>query len=363
MDIKNFLVVTILLVSGQVNADIVTVPAGLDPGDEYRLVFITKDKIFTATSPNIGDYDAWVTSQADTQAALVALGTTWRVVGSTTSVSAKFHTDTDDSPAGPNGVPIYRLDGLRIADNYDDLWDGSIQSPLYVAQDGSILDTCCGTWTGTSTAGLAVPGSELGAMDLGVTDGAPNGTGENWIETAQFGANSQQFLYAISDVLRVPGGAIDVSIDIKPGSDPNSVNPKSKGVIPVAVLGSIDFDAIQVDFSTVTFGTDRSTPAHDGHVEDVNDDGFMDMMFHFRTQETGIVCGDSEATLTGELFDGTPISGTDTVNTVGCKGIAAKTSEDGAEATTSAGAMSWMLLLGLGVLGLWRLSRQTIRSS
>jgi hypothetical protein len=112
---------------------------------------------------------------------------------------------------------------------------------------------------------------------------------------------------------------IPIPIDIKPGSDPNSVNPKSKGVIPVAVLGSIGFDAMQVDFSTVTFGPDGASTAHDGHVEDVNDDDFMDMVFHFKTQETGIACGDAEATLMGETFGGTQFTGTDAVKTVGCK--------------------------------------------
>jgi hypothetical protein len=142
-----------------------------------------------------------------------------------------------------------------------------------------------------------------------------------------------------------------VTIDIKPDSDPNSVNPRSNGVIPVAILGSIDFDATQVDFTTVTFGPTGASPAHDGHVENVNDDDFMDMMFHFKTQETGIVCGDTEATLMGETSDD-QITGTDTVNTVGCKDTISEKS------TTSASSMSSMMLLALGVLGLWRFNRR-----
>ena len=109
-----------------------------------------------------------------------------------------------------------------------------------------------------------------------------------------------------------------VEIDVKPGSDPNAVKPMSNGVIPVAVLGSIDFDAMQVDFSMVTFGPGVASPVHDGHVEDVNGDGFVDMVFHFNTQDTGIACGDTEATLTGETSAGDAITGTDSVNTVGC---------------------------------------------
>ena len=128
------------------HADVTTIPPGLMPGDEYRLVFITLDRT-TALSPAIGTYDAFVTAQANMSAELVNLGTTWRVIGSTLSDDAKVHTGTDDSPAGVNGVPIFRLDGVILANDYDDLWDGGIQNPLFVAQDGTVLDTCCGTWT------------------------------------------------------------------------------------------------------------------------------------------------------------------------------------------------------------------------
>ena len=121
----------------------------------------------------------------------------------------------------------------------------------------------------------------------------------------------------------------------------------------MAVLGSMDFDAMQVDFSTVTFGTDGASPAHDGHVDDVNDDGYMDMVFHFNTQETGIACGDADATLVGETFDGIPFTGTDPVKTVGCKGSTQVTSIS----SKGAGAMNWIFLVGLIVLGLWRRNR------
>ena len=214
-------------------ADITTVPPALGPGDQYRLVFITKDKIFKAESSNIADYDGWVTAQASTSADLVALGTTWRVIGSTSSVSAKVHTDTDDSPAGLNGVPIYRLDGAMIASSYDDLWDGSIENPLYVAQDGTVLATCCGTWTGTSTSGTGVTGNELGAGPA-VVDGAPNGTGANWIQTGPFGASNLQYLYAISDVLTVPGtGNLDTLEDIGPDGTP--ITSRTIGGVTVSI--------------------------------------------------------------------------------------------------------------------------------
>jgi len=106
---------------------------------------------------------------------------------------------------------------------------------------------------------------------------------------------------------------IEVDIDIKPGSDPNSINLKSKGVVPVAVLTTDDFDASNVDPSTVKFA--GAAPVR-WTMEDVDGDGDMDMLFHFKTQELDLDENSTEATLSGETIDGTPIEGTDTVNIV-----------------------------------------------
>jgi len=104
-----------------------------------------------------------------------------------------------------------------------------------------------------------------------------------------------------------------IDIDIKPWSDPNSINLKSKGVIPVAILTTDEFDAATVDPDTVLFA--GAAPVHYA-MEDVDNDGDMDMILHFNTQETDIIPGETEATLTGETFDGAPISGTDSLRTI-----------------------------------------------
>lgn len=114
-----------------------------------------------------------------------------------------------------------------------------------------------------------------------------------------------------------PPGALVVDIDIKPGSDPNSINLKSKGVIPVAILTTEDFDAATVDPDTVRFGPGGAEKAHKrAHVADVDGDGDLDLVFHFRTQDAGIAPEDTEACLTGQTYDGVPIRGCDSVRIV-----------------------------------------------
>jgi hypothetical protein len=111
-----------------------------------------------------------------------------------------------------------------------------------------------------------------------------------------------------------------VDIDIKPGSDPNSINPKSKGNIPVAILTTDDFDAATVAPASVRFGkTGAEAAAVKSALEDVDGDGDSDMILHFKTKDTGIACGDTSASLTGTTSAGNAISGSDSIQTISCK--------------------------------------------
>ena len=65
----------------------------------------------------------------------------------------------------------------------------------------------------------------------------------------------------------------------------------------------------------------RGTAIEENKVKASSGDGSPDFVVHFKASETGIACGDMEATLTGETSgsgDG-PFEGTDAVKTVGCK--------------------------------------------
>ena len=66
---------------------------------------------------------------------------------------------------------------------------------------------------------------------------------------------------------------------------PASINLGSRGVIAVAIFTTEDFDASQVDASTVLFA--GAGVVH-GALEDVDGDGDLDMILHFRVQETNL---------------------------------------------------------------------------
>jgi hypothetical protein len=111
-----------------------------------------------------------------------------------------------------------------------------------------------------------------------------------------------------------------VSIDIKPGSFPNSINLGSNGVVSVAILGSATFDASQIDPLTVTMADakvklkGKGTPM--ASLQDVNGDGFLDLVVQVSTSTLVLTATDTEATVEGATVDGTSFRGKDSVRIV-----------------------------------------------
>jgi len=107
------------------------------------------------------------------------------------------------------------------------------------------------------------------------------------------------------------GGPIEVQIDIKPGNEQNNINLKSKGVVPVAVLTSGEFVAATIDPATVLFA---GVEPIRWKLQDIDDDGDDDLMFHFRTQELELDQDSTEATLTAQTSQ---LAGPMTVQSIG----------------------------------------------
>ncbi|MFH1484554.1 MAG: Ig-like domain-containing protein, partial [Chloroflexota bacterium] len=105
-----------------------------------------------------------------------------------------------------------------------------------------------------------------------------------------------------------------VTIDIKPGSSPNSINLGSRGVVPVAILTTSAFDAAAVDPSTVVFA--GASPVRWVMEDVVPHDGKLDMLLHFKTEDLNLTETSTSATLSGKTLDGLDIEGTDSVRIV-----------------------------------------------
>ena len=132
-------------------------------------------------------------------------------------------------------------------------------------------------------------------------------------------ANKHILDQAVVGVTQGPSDALAAKIDIKPDDSNNAVNPRNNGVIPVALLGGADFDVTLVVEPSVKFGPGRVGPLNGkGHHEDVNNDGWMDLVFQFSTEGSGLRCFDRSMVLTGQRTDGKRFIGVDAVNTMGC---------------------------------------------
>jgi hypothetical protein len=116
---------------------------------------------------------------------------------------------------------------------------------------------------------------------------------------------------------QIPTGFIDSTVairahptplcDIKPGSYPNPINLKSNGVVPVALLGSAEVNVGDIDLEFLEFQDAR--PAHDlfdpqvyaDHLQDVNQDGYIDLVSHYRAKETDLIPGWPEGIIYSEI--------------------------------------------------------------
>jgi hypothetical protein len=152
----------------------------------------------------------------------------------------------------------------------------------------------------------------------GATDGDAEASAESLLEACPQLARPARDL-GIAGATTGPVNSIRVSIDLRPGSAVNPVNPSSQGVLPVAILGTATFDVATVDAASVRLGRGAAPPQDGGHLEDVNGDGIPDLVLQFPTALVAVRCGDSSIALTGQTTTGTPITGSDSLVTVGCR--------------------------------------------
>jgi hypothetical protein len=282
------------------------------------------------------------TGEEPTGVAVDAAGKVWATnLGSDNTVRIDPNADTDGLGAvdltvdlGPGASPY----------NYSDMTGAVVvgstspQGLWSVVQDSQIP----GFWWGRISWNKEPEGNEPAGTDIIVEARAADteaGLGGETFQTvlngelfSQYGryievrvtlkASPEGASPVLSDI-RISPHVIYVDIDIKPGSDPNSILCTNEDeVIAVAILTTDDFDATTVDHTTVSFEgasethVKKKTGEPRRHEEDADDDGDIDLVFHFRLGDTNLSCGSTEGVLTGETFDGLPIEGSDSVRMV-----------------------------------------------
>lgn len=198
--------------------------------------------------------------------------------------------NTGATPVPGTTVNLYAniLDYVVVGPgSFLNIYSGNVGSYIVVSTDSpSAVVTVYGTYFD----GYSVPGEFSGSGIL----------------TGQYGNGSDIYLWFLTDTtiyLQLPDPEEEpddeLIIDIKPGSDENVINLKSNGVVPVAVLTTDELNAADLvpDYS-ISFAD--ASPVH-STLEDVDNDGDEDLLFHFRTQELNLDETSTIATLTATL--------------------------------------------------------------
>jgi len=185
----------------------------------------------------------------------------------------------------------------------------------------------------TYPTGIVVPGSYVFLGGSGTADLSSlvnSGEVNTVIITHVDDCCSQSYLGSAAIVLngQIVNVAREVALDIHPTSCPNPINPAMQGVVPVAILGTADFDVSLIDPSSLFLEgvpvskwalRDVATP-YDGELcgcTEQGPDGFKDMTLKFLAPDLIMQLPieerdqEIELTLTGLLWDGTEIVGKD----------------------------------------------------
>ncbi|WP_419554242.1 fibronectin type III domain-containing protein [Candidatus Poriferisodalis sp.] len=204
-------------------------PAGLAGGDRFRLLFVTYAG-HAPTSSDIDDYNTYVQSQANASNAHSAIkpySSGFRVVGSTADDDARDNASTAWTNAD-KGVPIYWLNGSKVADDYEDFHDGGWDDEANPrGRNGNRAGSSnAWIWTGSNSNGTeAIANNNSQALGEGTVAlgcltaaGGPIDCVANTAGTYTFFTpRSSLRYYALSEVFTV-GGSTPVFSDSDPAA-------------------------------------------------------------------------------------------------------------------------------------------------
>ena len=151
-------------------------PAGLSAGNQFRLLFVSSTSR-NGSSSDISDYDSHVqAAAAGGHVDIQAYSSQFKVVGCTSTTDARDHTGTTYT-ATDTGVRIYWLNGSKVADDYEDFYDGGWDSTAPRNQAGGSITTNAGinaVLSGCDDDGTAHSTSELGNSSVAFANPSGN---------------------------------------------------------------------------------------------------------------------------------------------------------------------------------------------
>lgn len=197
--------------------------------------------------------------------------------------------------------------GVRAVDTVIAIFGGSNNQMLHMNVDASSTDEGSTSLADARIDNFRLPAS--GYYVVGVS-GSPGDFLDGGMLFPSSGYKNGDYKLVISGV---SPQVQQISIEIKPGNDNLApINPRSNGKIPVALLSSTGFDAMNVKTESLSFGatgTEKSLSHCSRNGEDVNGDGRLDLVCHFENQKAGFAKGDLEGIVQGTMKFGTRFEG------------------------------------------------------
>ena len=187
-------------------------PTGLGPGDQFRLIFATSNTgSGNATSTNIADYNTRVQNRAAAgHSDIQDHSDDFRVVGCTADVDARDNTATTYTSID-KGVPIYWLNGSKVADDYEDFYDGSWDDEVNGRDEWGNLRSLAVVYTGCGHDGTesdalgGVNRVRVGSLNSSTSGAGPISSNILYVSTVVIP------FYGLSGVFRVAETPIDIS--------------------------------------------------------------------------------------------------------------------------------------------------------
>jgi hypothetical protein len=181
------------------HAGVITVPSGLSPGSQFRLIFVTADTT-DASSADIATYNSFVSNEANMNALLA--GISWSAIGTTETVNAINNIGAE------TGIPVYNLAGNLVVSTTVLLFNGpstAYSNPINIDQFGNTLET--NVWTGTWDGGTIQPGTITALGDVPPKVGLSSSTDYNAYDAGSSFNTVNWGMYGISAVLTVPAAS------------------------------------------------------------------------------------------------------------------------------------------------------------